>query len=487
MWMRNKWSEIILKLSLIPKNKLYVLVGSVLVIIILLVTVGVKTVGAIREKNRLRAVEQEQSSNDSIFEVEKNSGTEVVPTTNTPDASTQTTAGVNSGTSSTPSTSSGGATNSSDSTSSGGTTTVSDSTSSGDTTNSSSSSSSGSSSSGTATLSSCGSSYSFFDHDPTDMSEFANIAPLGNLNPSGHVFPTDHIYFYHSSNNTSTVYAPGSATVTRISASENQTAGTTDYSIYFNPCSELEVYYLHISTMSQKLLDAFVAPFSWDSTYSTGGSTYRNYGRNVNVVLASGETVGTFTGQYAFDMGAYDTRITLNFVNPNARLNSTHTVCPLDYYSDSLKATLYGYLGSSASNKRTVAPLCGTVDQDVAGTAQGVWLLAGTTQVNGEDTHLALVHGNTDPTQATFSVGTSVGASGLSSGVYTFTPSGGSYNKDFNAVTVDSGPQCYRAERNGAQTILIQLTSATTLKIEKLDGDCDTPRSFTGNETSFQR
>ncbi len=477
----GKWSEVKLKFSSMPKRRLYFTVSSFLVFVVLIAAVGIKTVGAVKEKNRSRAILREQSNNIPMPEAKNNPETEVTLPVDTPTTSTQVATGVSSGVGSTATASSSRGTDTSGSasgdsgSSSGG----------GD--SGSGDSGSGSSGSSTAALSSCGSNYTFFDHNPTDMTEFANIAPLGNLNPSGHVFPTDHIYFYHSINSTSTVYSPGNATVTRISASQNQTAGTTDYSIYFKPCSELEVYYLHVSTMSQKLLGAFVAPFSWDNTYSTGGSTYRNYGRNVNVPLVSGETMGTFTGQYAFDMGAYDSRTTLNFVNPNARINSTHTVCPLDYFSDGLKSNLYSYLGSSASNKRTVAPLCGTVDQDAAGTAQGIWLLAGTTTVSGEDTHLALVHGNTDPTKAAFSVGTSISASGLSSGVYTFTPSAGSYNKDFNTVTVDSGAQCYRAERNGTQTILIQLTSPTTLKIEKLNGDCDVPRSFTGNETSFQR
>jgi hypothetical protein len=463
------------KISLMPRRNLLILIAASLVLILLIAVVGTKTFGAVRERQKER--QRQESLRNQRVEFTQNEQAEqtvpdvVVGTSPVSETPTNSTSGTTkSSTTGTSSTSSGGASSSSDS---GG--------------SSSTGSVASSSSSSSASIASCGSDYSFFDHEPTEMSDFANIAPLGNLNPSGHVFPTDHIYFYHSSLSTSTVYAPGKATVTRISASQNQTAGTTDYSIYFKPCSELEVYYLHVSTMSQKLLDAFVAPFSWDSTYTTGGSTYRNYGRNASVSLESGEIIGTFTGQYAFDMGAYDSRTTLNFINPNARINSTHTVCPLDYYSGSLKSTLYGYLGSSASNKRTVAPLCGTVDQDVAGTTQGIWLLAGTTSVNNEDTHLSLVHDNIDPTKAVFSVGTSVSGSGLASGVYSFTPAGGSYNKDFNTVTVDSGAQCYQAERNGTNTILIQLTSATTLKIEKLDGNCDSPRSFTGNETEFQR
>ncbi len=164
---------------------------------------------------------------------------------------------------------------------------------------------------------SCGSNYTFFDTSPVDISKFNNIVPLGNLNPSGHVFPTDHIYFYQNFFSSTSLVAPGQATITRISASQNLTAQTTDYGIYLKPCSHFEAYFMHVTSITQKLLDAFVAPYSWDNSYSTGGSNYRNYGRNVSIEIESGEVIGTFLGTNnhpSFDLGAYDSRINLNFV-----------------------------------------------------------------------------------------------------------------------------------------------------------------------------
>lgn len=428
MNVKEKIDEFGQKLILVPKWKLIISV----VVLIFVTIVGTKTFSAIREKSGARQQQYRSQAEPSVSTpktVEPDTNKTTQPATSGDDSST----------------------------------------------------------SSTASMPSCGTNYSFFDHDPTEMNHFSNITPLGNLNPSGHVFPTDHIYFYHSGSSTSQVFAPGKVRVTRISVSQNKTAGTTDYSIYFKPCSELEFYYLHLSTVSEKIKSAILAPFSGDSTYSTGGSTYRNYGKDVDISVESGEAVGTFTGRYAFDMGAHDSRTTLNFINPNARPNSIHTVCPLDYYSGGLKATLYNYLGGSTSRKRTVAPICGTVDQDVAGTAQGVWLLSGTTKVNGEDQHLALVHDNVDPTKAVFSIGTSIGASGLSSGVYSFAPSSGSYNNDFNSITADGNIHCFRATSNTTVTIILQLTSPTAMKIEKVTGDCSTRRTFSGNATEFQR
>src|SRR3989344_3941004 len=200
--------------------------------------------------------------------------------------------------------------------------------------NSSSTPSSSGTTSSSSSLASCGSSYSFFDRAPVNMDDYYGFVPLGNLNPSGHVFPSDHIYLYKRLTNTvATLYAPGDITFVRMSASQNITAGTTDYSIYFSPCSQLEVYFLHVLSITSALNSALVAPYQWDSTYTTGGNTYRSYGKNVNIVVNSGTEIGTVK---TFDMGASDTRVTLNFINPNARSNSTHTVCPIDYYSGSL-------------------------------------------------------------------------------------------------------------------------------------------------------
>ncbi len=320
---------------------------------------------------------------------------------------------------------------------------------------------------------SCGSNYTFFDTSPVDISKFNNIVPLGNLNPSGHVFPTDHIYFYQNFFSSTSLVAPGQATITRISASQNLTAQTTDYGIYLKPCSHFEAYFMHVTSITQKLLDAFVAPYSWDNSYSTGGSNYRNYGRNVSIEIESGEVIGTFLGTNnhpSFDLGAYDSRINLNFVNPSARMNSLHTVCPIDYFSNTVKSTLYNYFMSGNGTKRTIEPICGTIDQDVVGTAQGIWLLTGTTQVSNEDPHLALVHDNLNPNYAVFSVGTSVTGSGLNPGVYQFMPSTTDpWNKDFNLV-VPEEVYCYQIT-NPPMSILIQLPSPTILKIAKNSSD----------------
>ncbi|TSC96923.1 MAG: Uncharacterized protein CEN88_254 [Candidatus Berkelbacteria bacterium Licking1014_2] len=324
---------------------------------------------------------------------------------------------------------------------------------------------------------------------------------MGNLNPPGHTFPTDHIYFYLANNIQPPLYSPGDLTITEIGVGGNLTQGISDYSITLQNCSEFEVYFLHVTSISTKLSDEFTSPFEWDNTYTTGGNTYRNYGKSVNISVSGGEQIGTVggnPGQSSFDMGAYDTRVTLNFANSGrwTIYNTIHTVCPIDYYSETLKSTLTAMFGDyDGSPKRTVEPVCGTVEQDVANTAQGAWFLKGTDNSwSGEDTHLALVHHNVNPNTPVFSVGNSLSASNLPKGVYEFSAQGsGLINRDFDDVTSDNNIYCYQMDGQGwvegSITILVQLSTSTILKIERgADSACGSgPWSFTGSVSEFER
>jgi len=360
----------------------------------------------------------------------------------------------------------------------------------------SSSGSSGVDNGSSSSLPSCESNYSFFTTSPLNESDYTSITPLGNLNPSGHVFPTDHIYFYLTNYLSSyNLYSPGDATVIQISASEHVTDGFTDYTFTFQPCNEFKAQFGHVSALADKLSQALSAPYQWDSTYSTGGKTYRNYGKNVSLTITAGEQIGTVggnAGQMALDMNAYDSRITLNFANLSRwsqRSDTTHTVCPINYYSSDLKTTLTNRFGDYDGNpKRTVDPICGTIEQDVAGTTQGNWFVAGTTTFSSEDPHLALVHDNIDPAQAVFSVGTSMSASGLSSGTYQFSPqSSGLVNRDFDDITSDGNAYCFEPNYLSGK-IIMQLTNSVTLKIEKQADSCGSgPWNFTSAATDFER
>jgi hypothetical protein len=281
------------------------------------------------------------------------------------------------------------------------------------------------------------------------LTEFVGLVPLGNLNPPGHTFPTDHLYFYlnHDTGGApvpGTVVSPGAVTLWGVDSSENLTSGHTDYSLRFSPCDEVDFYFGHVATIAPALASRIGDLEGADcDEYSTGGSDYRLCHKTVDLELASGEEIGSAgaPGQNALDLGAIDRRSPpLAYAN-DARDSEylLHAVCPVDLYAsparESLEARFSNYDGTVA---RTEPPLCGEIEQDEPGTAQGRWYVVGTTDPFPEDPHLALVHDNVLPALPRFSVGTSL--PGLA-GVWTFavnTSGAGSVNRDFDEVTPGS-------------------------------------------------
>lgn len=344
-----------------------------------------------------------------------------------------------------------------------------------------------------SSLDSCGSSNAFFSVPVVDVGNLVGIVPLGNLNPTGHVFPTDHVYL--SVRQESTVYAPGDVTITSISSSEQlgEDPAYVDYSVYFSPCRELRFYFHHVNSLSDKLTAGLARTGSFCQEYSTGGQAYRRCNVTINILVRAGEVLGTAGRRYpTFDLGAYDMRTgPLVYANPSRwREESFHVVCPLDYYEAGAGEVLRGFLGGWGGTKRTVAPVCGRVDQDLPGTVQGVWFAKGLAW-DHEDAHLALVHDNVDPSQPRFSVGTSV--TGLNPGVYQFAAEGsGLVNRDFSDVVSDGNVYCYELQQQygGALFVaLVQLTSSTELWVEKngLQSCGSGPWAFEPNAIIFER
>ena len=348
-------------------------------------------------------------------------------------------------------------------------------------------------------LSLCGSA-ELFTAFPMALADLRGLVPLGNLNPSGHTFPTDHIYFYirltDPSDNSSgpvsvNVYAPGNIRITEVEATEHLSADPsyTDYTIIFYPCEELRAYFGHVQSLSSSL-SAQVGYFTSNcETYSTGGEDFRSCSKTVSIDITAGTLLGTTgrTGQLALDFGAYDSRITPTAFANQSRFTTSYpySVCPIDYFSASLKSDLSARFSSyTGATLRTATPVCGEVGQDISETAQGLWFLPNTATYP-EDPHLALAHDNVTPSTAVFSVGTSL--TGVSSGVYTFTPvDSGVINRDFGDVTADGNRYCY--ETAEGTVFMLQLASATTLHIQKLsEANCNSIPDFDSSTVTFER
>lgn len=353
-------------------------------------------------------------------------------------------------------------------------------------------------------LESCGTEKAILAEMPLAAGDFAGITPLGNLNPPGHTFPTDHVYFMLRKLNPfaaerAFVVSPADAWVTRISSSEHVSDNFTDYTIDFSPCRELVFRFGHMSSLSDRLMQNLTeATGDACDEYETGGKRYRNCADDVMIRVSASEVIGAAggnPGQFALDFWAFDARTALlNYAN-RARWydQQSHVVCPLNYFKAAAKITLEGMLMSEGGTKRTIPPVCGEVEQDEPGTAQGAWFLKGTKSTYPEDSHAALVHDNFDPSRGAFSVGTSMQKSGLAAGVYYFQPDDIGYvNRDFAGVRADGRIYCYDASQDGGrkQVIILQLTGETALRMERTGAaTCSEsePWAFGNGYTDFER
>jgi hypothetical protein len=274
----------------------------------------------------------------------------------------------------------------------------------------------------------------------------------------------------------------------------------------FQPCSEFKGYFYHIDSLSQALSLEAGSFDDCDDAYTTGGATYQLCSKTVDISLSAGDEIGTVDG--TFDFGAYDSRIdALDYANPDRfwtaedGFDKLHLVCAIDYFSSGVKGALEALLGGKTPGGgpfayRTAAPLCGEVEQDAAGTAQGIWFVEGTTGTfQQEDAHLALIHNNVDPTIPEFSVGTSF--SNWDSGTYVFSiQNSGLKNRDFDDVTADGNAYCYESisyasggTAISSMMIVLQMTGATTLRIERQSSSScgDGPWTFGSNYVDFER
>jgi hypothetical protein len=350
-------------------------------------------------------------------------------------------------------------------------------------------------------LSACGSA-PFLTVSPMALADIQQIAPLGNLNPPGHVFPTDHIYFYPTPFSSGTrsvpLVSPGNVTITVALLHRRSGGGQPnfdDYTLTFWACTDVRMVFAHVTTLAPTLAGKLGAlGGSCDPSYQTGGFTFQQCRKQVNVELVAGEVIGTTGGPMSggLDFTAVDRRITLGFVNrgrswgASSDFGQNQATCALDYSIPSVADSLRARLGRPGA-RRTIQPVCGTHMQDVAGTAAGRWFRPNT-ENNPEDPHLALAHDNYNPNLAAFSVGTSVPS--LPSGVYVFTPAtSGTVNLDFKNVAATGTTYCYQTS-SPARRILLMLVSSTRVRIQGAgSGPCGDPSTwlFGAGSAEFER
>ncbi|MHA1323521.1 MAG: hypothetical protein ACTSRL_12050, partial [Candidatus Helarchaeota archaeon] len=307
--------------------------------------------------------------------------------------------------------------------------------------------------------------------------------PLGNLNPPGHTFPTDHMYFFTDMNmypEGFAIYAPGDIIINLISKVEysNPIANITeDYTIEFDACRDVYGRFGHINNLSDYLwniIGNFGVEYG-DNVYSwnVAGDTFTAYQKHLNLIVLAGQELGVSGWGGGFDFWLKDSRVTLSWVNTDWTQEFQHTVCPLDYFTDSLKSAMLAKLMDWSGTPVYPANYCGKIDYDVPNTAQGIWTKHD--YINrAEDYGLSLVYSNFNASKGAISIG-QAGNSSWDSHVYTFNPMEDGYcNRVFNEVTNDGHIYYYFCSEfysgtNYTKVILIKMISDRQLRLQFID------------------
>lgn len=341
----------------------------------------------------------------------------------------------------------------------------------------------------------------FFSVSPVDFSKIDHVVPLGNLNPPGHTFPTDHMYISLTRQpganrpDIATLYSPGNLVITSVSASQHVNAGFTDFDISLQPCDRVRIVLGHVSSLAPELFGETDLEDGWTlvNEYTTGDETYRRWSKEYHIEVQAGEVIGTTGGnndQWCLDIGVYDQRITTSqAANPERwRRHGDYlfAACFLDYYGEGeVLESLISLVSRDPVDGEGLP--CGSVIQDISGTAQGAWFLEGAPEYAQEDANLALVYSNFHPNQPVISTGTSI--PGLVSGVYAFPPEdSGVLNRRFSDVV--SGDDIFGytfPEFPG--TVIVFMPDPDTLWVEALPGGGTDPVSwkFSDDKTVFVR
>jgi hypothetical protein len=327
-----------------------------------------------------------------------------------------------------------------------------------------------------------------FTHAPMNPADYKGLVPLGNLNPPGHTYPTDHLYFYLTDVTQSyPVFAMGAQTLTRVKKYTH--GGTaTDYSLEMRVGGKYYLFYYHVASLEATLEAKIGAINSNCKTYETGGVTHSYCEKDVNIPLTAGQVIGKVggvPGQNALDVGLARWG--------NGDDNNTF-YCPIDYCDATLKAQLQTRFSNyNGTILRTAPPVCGEVNQGIAGTLQGIWFKKGSPKYP-EDPNIAFVHDNINPALPAISVGTS--QTNFPAGVYSFPIAGaGTVNRDFKEVKpgsifcFDNFTTLYGGVIPGGKSMIVSFVTADEVQVEVRNAcNCTCmPYSFGAAAVSYTR
>lgn len=339
-----------------------------------------------------------------------------------------------------------------------------------------------------------------------ELTNITSITPLGNLNPPGHTSPVDHNYFSTDSDDPIPVYAPADGWITDlvvILAKDEKTGKYIDRWITMDIeiCQGLKLTFANLTEASSTLKNYWPKndngckyDIKKDGHDFTEGQCYFH----ANIRVKAGDLLGYTQSEtqkdgpkaFPFEIWAANYNqpspgnIDWSFYDDD---RYAHIMCTFDLYTGSLKQQFYAKLGGidlksnskSTFIPRTIEPVCGTVNQNIIGTVQGMWFGEGwknrKDKNNPDDSRqFSFLHWNIDPAYA--EIGNAGEITDGQSGQIQFTPKHiGTIDREPSEVKADGNAYCYNYYDG---KILTQLVNDKHLKIEYQPGSCTDTETF---------
>jgi hypothetical protein len=337
-----------------------------------------------------------------------------------------------------------------------------------------------------------------------DPKYIAYMLPLGNVNPPGHAAPADHWYPATSYDGVIPLYAPANATITVVWRNREDLGNVThvfldEYELRYRVCSGLTFDIGSYQGFSPQLQDALskLTPDCPSGNVSPEHPTVEQCSYPpMEFPVRAGEQVGWLkTTPAPGTLVGFDLHLEIWTANYNQPARTdvnwayynderyAHTICFSDLYTGTLKEeyeqTFGGIIFDDQIVKRTIAPVCGQVNQDIVGTIQGFWFIGPPS--NPGYGGLAFIHNNVDPTYGEVSIG--LGIAGNNSGVITFQPThSGTVNREPSEVRANGQLYCYSSALQAPFAmpgkVLVQLIGDHQLKVEYQSGTCGASEAF---------
>ncbi len=319
----------------------------------------------------------------------------------------------------------------------------------------------------------------YFTVLPAAANDIAAISVIGGLGAPGHTLPTPHAGLFLARENVP-IRVPGDMAITelrRVTYLQSPTRqGERDYAVNFQVCSEVTGWFGHIVTLAPTIPTASI---EWRNceTYSTSDERVEScLARPRDLRLSAGDALGTgglsaARGFLAVDIGLLDTRVRHTYVSPGRfSLGQLHAVCTWEQFDAANRSVLFSKLRDLARPGVAPAgePRCGTLQVDVAGTAQGVWAETGVSgPVQGDERRYITLANY--PYRPQDELALSLGPANLGPFVAVVPRrSSGRVNRAFDQVRADGQIYCYTQAEAPTFSWFVSLTSDTALRIERV-------------------